>query len=115
MSGVPDRVLLAPVESNARKIDEQLTRHLSILTGLADEDASVLISALDMHYGACLLLDRDLASAAYTLLVAGIEALSRRFGQPPGDWRDWDQADRWDRICESAGLRRDQSDAVRTG
>lgn len=107
ISGVPDRALLAPIETDYESIDDLLRRSLALLAGMDDGDAEVVAAALDMHYGACLLLDRDIASA-YTLLVAGIETMSRRFGSPPQNWSDWDQARRWEAFSTDAGLDEDQ-------
>jgi hypothetical protein len=112
MSGLPDRALLAPIDAEYSEVDQLLRDHLSVLCGLDEADYNVLNSALDMHHGACLLLDRDIASA-YTLVVAGIEALSRRFGEPPTDWSDWDLSDVWDRFSVSEGLDTRQADALR--
>lgn len=113
LNGVPDRALLAPMEVDQPRLNELLRDYLGLLAGLPEKDADVIAVALDLHYGACLLFDRDLASA-YTLLVAGVEAMSRRFGQPPRDWSVWDQADQWDRFSEENNLTEAQVDALRT-
>lgn len=112
IAGVPDRALLAPFDVDQARLDQLLREHLALLAGLDEKDAEVISAALDMHYGACLLLDRDIASA-YTLLVAGLEAMSRRFGRPPSDWSDWDQAATWDKFCAQNALSEEQAQALR--
>lgn len=112
LSGMPDRVLLAPMEIDQPRLDAVLREYLGLLMGLAEKDAEVMAAAMDMHYGACLLFDRDLGSA-YTLLVAGVEAMSRRFGRPPRDWSAWEDADKWDRVFEENGLAEAQVEALR--
>lgn len=112
LNGIPDRALLAPMEIDQSRLDQLMREHLALIAGLPERDSEVIGAALDMHYGACLLFDRDLASA-YTLLVAGLEAMSRRFGQPPTDWLAWDQAAQWDRFAEDEGLTAGQAQALR--
>jgi hypothetical protein len=107
LSGLPDRSLVGPLDIDQRGLDEVLREYLTLIAGMEDADAEIICAALDMHYGACLLLDRDVASA-YTLLIAGIEAMSRQFGSPPSSWNEWDQAPRWETLSRpttSATLR----------
>ncbi|MGC5332258.1 hypothetical protein [Micromonospora sp. DT62] len=86
---------------------------LSQLGGLSAEAEGVLNSAISLHYGAVLLFDRDLA-AAYTLVIAGIEALSRQFGSPPTAWEDWEQAVSWEKFAKRQGLTDVQYSALKS-
>lgn len=110
LSGLPDRSLLAPLEHT--NPDALLRPHLKLLVSLPPSDAGVLSAAIDMLYGACLLLDHDLASA-YTLVISGIEALSRHFGQPPSEWTAWDKASKWEDFISSNGLTSTQAASLR--
>jgi hypothetical protein len=82
------------------------------LASLDQEVEAVIATAINLHYGAVLLFDRDLA-AAYTLIIAGIETLSRQFGAPPADWSAWDRAEHWDKFINKNGLSAEQGDALR--
>ena len=83
------------------------------LASLDGDVESAITTAIHLHYGAVLLFDRDLA-AAYTLLIAGLETLSRQFGKPPTAWADWDKSPVWDKFITRQKLTPEQAGALRT-
>jgi hypothetical protein len=94
LGGLPDRSLLAPLTHEPNDVDPMVREHLARMAGLGSADADAVAAAIDLHYGACLLVTRDLATA-YTLLVAGIETLAQQFGTPSREWSDWQESTRW--------------------
>jgi hypothetical protein len=89
-----------------------LSDYLSRLSSLDSDDLAALAAAADLHYGAVILAEQD-QRAAYVLLVAGLEVLSRRFGAPPASWCDWDLADTWEVLFDRASLSPSQAQAIR--
>lgn len=89
-----DRRLIGPIES---QIVEPFHTYLSRLASLAEPHLTAIGSACMLHHGAVLLFEQDVRSA-YLLLIAGIEVLSRQYGSPPLDWKEWDESTEWDRF-----------------
>lgn len=107
---VTDRRLISPVEvPDLAEGFKDLSAQLASLTGGAE---TAITTAIHLHYGAVLLFDRDLA-AAYTLLIAALETLSREFGDPPSEWTDWDKAAHWDKFIATQRLTDAQAGALR--
>lgn len=106
-----DSVLSAPLP-DWDSIDADVRELAARMTSLSSDDAAAISAAMHMHYSASLLLARDL-SGAFALLVGGIECLAQRFGQPPTEWSDWDQANSWDRFISENGLTLAQGEALR--
>jgi hypothetical protein len=107
---VVDRRLVSPPRGDDLEPDfKKLVAQLASLSGKTE---TAIVTAIQLHYGAVLLFDRDLA-AAYTLIVAGIETLSRQFGRPPSDWQAWDKASEWDEFAAQQGLSESQHEALR--
>ncbi len=104
-----DRRMYGPIEVD---VCSALTTWLGNLASLEGEILDVVGSAIDLHYGAALLFEKDV-TAAYVLLVAALEALSRRFGSPPTAWEDWEQSTAWDGFASKAGLTEEQAEALR--
>ncbi|WP_157360706.1 hypothetical protein [Amycolatopsis thermoflava] len=109
-TSVFDRRLVAPVE--VVDFDATLRKFLGKLISIPEERRTAVAAALDLHYGSALLFEKDL-SAAYTLAIAGIEALSRAFGAPPSDWSDWDQSATWDKFSRRHKLPPELYDALK--
>ena len=91
---------------------DRLSDTLGHLASLSLEERGPIGVAIELHYGALLLVDRDI-NAAYTLLVAGIEALSRAFGEPPENWSDWEDSPIWDDVFDDAALSDRQRSLIR--
>jgi hypothetical protein len=106
-----DRRLVAPFDTT--EVDECLKIMLGKLVSLPEEDQVVISSAIDLHYGSVLLFEQDL-SAAYTLVVAGVEALSRRFGSPPRDWPSWEDAVSWEKFARHQKFSSEQYGALKS-
>lgn len=110
MGVIADRRLVSPLQvDDPTEAFKQLCAQMASLNGSIEVAIS---TAIRLHYGAVLLFDRDLA-AAYTLLVAGVETLSREFGSPPTDWAAWDGAAHWDKFIRKNGLSDAQGAALR--
>lgn len=106
--GIFDSRIQGPFEGS---LTTPLTVFLSKLESLSDEHIATLGAALNLHYAATLLFDRDL-SAAYVLLVSGIEMLSRAYGLPPERWEEWDQSQDWDAWMDETGIAGAQREAL---
>ncbi|MCA1702034.1 MAG: hypothetical protein LC808_01680 [Actinobacteria bacterium] len=104
-----DRRMYGPIEVD---ICSELTRWLADLASLEGKMLDVIGSAIDLHYGATLLFEKDV-TAAYVLLVAALETLSRQFGTPPSTWEDWEQSTAWDHFATTACLTEEQAAALR--
>jgi hypothetical protein len=105
-----DRTILAPLPGGECARVQTL---LASIAGLGEMDAETIGAAATLLHGALLLFDRDLG-AAYTLLVGGIEVLSRAYGDPPSAWSEWDQAADWDRFIVESALNDVQAASLRT-
>jgi hypothetical protein len=105
-----DQRLHGPSPSNLETTIHDL---LSKIAGLPPEVRPVLGAAAQLHHSAVEMFENDLR-AAYLLLVAGIELLSRKFGFPPCGWADWEDSEAWEKIFESAAFSEEQRNAVRS-
>jgi hypothetical protein len=97
-----DKRLEAPIDETLDVATEFLDSVMRIVK-LDGKSRSAINSAIQLHYAACILSSISPA-AAYTSLIAGVEALSRRFGSPPTAWGDWDLAANWDRFALEVNL-----------
>ncbi len=104
-----DGDLYGPVEGDVRERVEQI---ISALVGLPERRATHLGGAIRMRNAACCLVESD-PSSAYGLLVVALETLSRGFGQPSESWRDWDQAESWDKFIAQLPLSQWDADRLR--
>jgi hypothetical protein len=104
-----DRVITGPIPKDYYSRISQVIRQIA---GLADDDIAPIGAAASMFHGALLLHDRDLRSA-YTLVVAGIEVLSRKYGQPPTAWDAREHNIQWDAFITSQALSVEQANALR--
>lgn len=107
--GMTDRGITGPLPSDPLSPVAEIFRQIA---GLAKDELASIGSAAAMFHGALLLHDKDIRSA-YTLIVAGIEALSRQYGQPPSNWYAWELHGEWDAFTIAYGLSEDQADALR--
>ena len=87
-------------------------RILKNFLALDEKSALAVGRAAELHYNVCLTSGIDL-SAAYAMLVMGIEALADVFG-PVVEWSTWPDAERWESFVLGTGLTSDQADALRT-
>jgi hypothetical protein len=109
-SQVNDRELTGPLPENPQ---DAIEATLKQLLGLPQADRGPLGAAIDLHYASTLLHDVDL-NAAYALVVAGIETLSRHFRDPATEWGEWNEAERFDKVFEQLFLSEEQKDRLRT-
>lgn len=86
--------------------------YFSAVAGLTTEDQENIGAACTAYHGALLLFDRE-PRAAYTLLITGIEVLSRKYGSPPTKWDDWESSSDWDDFLVTHGLSTEQAEAIR--
>jgi hypothetical protein len=105
-----DRGVLGPLPSPPKS---RLEAYLSAIAGLGEDDQATIGAAASMYHGAVALIDHD-ARAAYTLLVSGLEVLSRQYGSPPEDWTDWEESAAWDAFAAAQLLTPDQAAALRS-
>lgn len=108
-SQIIDRGLLGPVPSEPK---QRIETYLSNVAGLSEEDLGTISAASSAYHASLLLFDRE-ARVAYTLLVAGIEILSRKYGAPPTDWTDWEESGSWDSFIGTQKLTSSQATAIR--
>jgi hypothetical protein len=106
---VIDRGALGPLPDDPKG---RLQIYLTAVFGLGKDDLAVIGAAASVYHGALVLFDRD-ARAAYTLLIAGIEVLSRQYGSPPTDWTNWEQSASWETFITSQKLTTNQAGALR--
>lgn len=104
-----DTQILAPLPVEPRS---SIERVLSLIGGLPEKDQTPIGAATTMYHGAILLFDREIR-AAYTLLVGGIEVLSRFYGSPPMHWSEWNESPTWDKAFVQLELTEVQSAAMR--
>jgi len=105
-----DRELIGPLPQDTVA---RLSQTLTGVQEINERDTAVLGAAMKLHYGACLLVERDVRSA-YVLLVAALEVLSRSYGQPPQDWTTWEDSSTWDAVFVELGLTVQQQDVLRS-
>lgn len=108
-SHVVDRCILGPLPRDAR---ERLSDVFTAIHGLPHDDLVVIGAATSAHHSALLLFDKE-PRVAYTLLVAGMETLSRRYGAPPTDWESWDDSGSWTLLLTALELQPKQAVAIR--
>lgn len=104
-----DLEALGPISDNACSTVEEYIR---LVIGLNNKDVQVIGAATGVYHAALLIFDRDL-SAAYTLLVAGIEILSREYGTATSMWADWEDHESWDSFIVAEQLTTNQAVALR--
>ena len=109
MAQLVDRSLTGPIDGDVK---ETLEQYLALVLGLDASDQAVLGAAMNLHYASVLLHDIDL-NAAYALSVAGIERLSRAYGDAPTEWAEWPEAGRFDAAFAEIELTREQADRLR--
>ncbi len=107
-----DARLASPLNLGGATVNELFRDRLAQLCSISAKKQRVLQEAISLHYGAVLLYEVDLA-AAYTLVVAGIEALSREFGEPPSSWSKWDKSEPWDTLMKDIHLKEEQKAKIR--
>jgi len=108
-SQIIDRSILRPVPNDPK---QRIETYLIKIAGLAEEDLSTISAACSVYHASLLLFDRE-ARVAYTLLVAGIEILSRKYGAPPTDWTEWEESDSWDNFIATQDYTSFQAAAIR--
>jgi hypothetical protein len=109
VSQVVDQGILGPLPTDTKR---RVNAYLSAVAGLSTEDQEFIGAASSAYHGALLLFDRE-PRAAYTLLVGGIEVLSRRYGSPPTEWTNWEESSDWDAVFAVQSLTNEQASAVR--
>lgn len=109
VSQVVDLGILGPLPPDAK---QRINSYISSVVGLAQEHQEVIGAASSAYHGAILLFDRE-PRAAYMLLVAGIEVLSRKYGSPPTEWSSWEESANWDKLFATQGLTTGQAEAFR--
>lgn len=109
-SSAADHRLNGPLPVNPKDTINDL---FSKIAGLPPEVQPVLGAAAQLHHSAFELFENDLR-AAYILLVAGIEVLSRKFGSPPTDWASWEGSKAWDDTFAAADITEDQRSIFRS-
>lgn len=108
-----DARLVSPISlPSGETVDSLFRNSLSQLCSLKPKQQKAISQAVSLHYGAVLLYESDLA-AAYALIVAGIETLSRVFSTPPTGWSKWDQSQAWDEFMKGIELTGDQKIELR--
>ena len=100
VSHVTDLGLQGPLPSD---VAIRINRILDVVARLQREHLLPLGAALSAFHGAILLFDRE-PRAAYTLLITGIELLSRKYGTPPSNWSDWEESPSWDVLFDNSQL-----------
>ena len=107
---VADRVITGPLPADSKS---RLIAVLEAVAGLPPEDLPTISTAASMFHGALMLHASDIR-AAYTLLVSGMEILSRRYGSPPEDWSGLDGSDSWDALFTKQLLSDTQAATIRS-
>jgi hypothetical protein len=104
-----DRSLGGPIDGDPKAL---LEGTIGVLYGLAELDREIIGAAIELHYAAALLFDVE-PNAAYALAIAGLERLSRAYGEPPTEWSAWEHATRFDRVFSDIGLTEGQANRLR--
>lgn len=110
LAEIVDQSIQAPIPVNAKN---RVIDYVTAIAGLSSEDQDIIGAASTAYYGALLLFDRE-PRAAYTLLITGIELLSREYGKPPTNWHEWELSKEWDALFDAQGLSSEQRDIFRT-
>lgn len=108
-STIADRLLHSPIPADTTN---RFLQYLARIGSLPKPSLLALSAAVSLHYGSALLSQTDVRSA-YLLAVAGLEVLSRQYGDPPLTWTDWPGAAQWDDLFTSTGLTQSQRDQLR--
>lgn len=108
VSQVVDQGIIGPLSIDAKP---RLNAYFHAVAGLSTEAQDVIGAAASAYHGALLIFDRE-PRAAYTLLVAGIEVLSRCYGLPPTGWDNWDESGLWDTVFAEQCLTVEQKSAI---
>lgn len=108
VSQVVDQGIIGPLPTNAK---ERINAYLSAVAGLYPESQEFISAASSAYHGALLLFDRE-PRAAYTLLISGIEVLSRKYGSAPTEWTNWEESSDWDTAFAVQGLTNEQTSAI---
>ena len=103
-----DRRIDAPVSNEFQSL---FAAAMGRLRTIDAKPLGFIAAAIRFHYASVLLFDREI-SAAYSLLVAGVEILSRGFGEPPSDFASWDASATWGRVFTDATLNQTQREAI---
>ncbi|OYT94045.1 MAG: hypothetical protein CFE43_01545 [Burkholderiales bacterium PBB3] len=106
---VVDQTIQGPLPDDAKSL---VATYILAIAGLPPDDQDCIGAACTAYHGAILLFDRE-PRAAYTLLVTGIELLSRRYGSPPTEWQDWESSSEWDAFFDIQALSGNQASAFR--
>ena len=109
LAEIADQSIDAPIPMDAKN---RVIDYLTAIAGLSSDDQDIIGDASTAYYGALLLFDRE-PRAAYTLLIAGIESLSRKYGLPPTDWHEWELSKEWDEAFDAQSLSSKQAEAFR--
>jgi hypothetical protein len=104
-----DRKLRGPMPTETRS---RLMECLARIPALSQNDLAALGAAIKLHHGSVVLCHRDFR-AAYLLLVAALEVLSREYGTPPHDWSAWQESISWDSMFADLQLSDSQRKAIR--
>lgn len=91
IGATPDRSLYGPAPDDLK---ERFEETLALVASLPEEDLVAIGASMELHYASSLLLEKHLSSA-YLLLVSSLEILSRRYGEPPKDFSQWEEQERW--------------------
>ncbi|OQW41793.1 MAG: hypothetical protein A4S08_12115 [Proteobacteria bacterium SG_bin4] len=110
LAEIVDQGIQAPIPVDAKS---RVINYVTAIAGLSSEDQDIIGAASTAYYGALLLFDRE-PRAAYTLLITGIELLSRKYGNPPTNWHEWELSKEWDTLFDAQGLSSEQRDIFRT-
>ncbi len=108
VSQVVDQGIVGPLLTDAKP---RLNAYLRAVAGLSTEAQDVIGAAASAYHGALLVFDRE-PRAAYTLLVAGIEVLSRSYGSPVTGWDNWDESGPWNTVFAEQCLTAEQRFAI---
>ena len=108
-TGIADHTTGGPLPPDAKSLVGDV---FSKISGLPDDDLAVIGAATSMLHGAIMLSGEDIRSA-YTLLVAGVETLSRKYGAPPTNWDAWELSESWDNFVADFGLSPSQTQGLR--
>lgn len=109
LAEIVDQSVQAPIPEDAKS---RVINYVTAIAGLSPNDQDIIGAASTAYYGALLLFDRE-PRAAYTLLITGIELLSREYGKPPTDWVEWELSKKWDDLFDAQGLSSEQKDIFR--
>ncbi|PXX42518.1 hypothetical protein [Undibacterium pigrum] len=100
MQSAADRSVDGPIPEN---IAPMLTSFFAKIKDMPEDICETLSAASSLHHSALQLFGQDLRSA-YLLCISALEHLSRKFGNPPSDWSDWDVANKWDAFFSKNGV-----------